>query len=50
MCIDVLSCALLGVLVEEGYYAAECIRRSSMCSNIDMSIAYMGWEVLVNPT
>ena len=32
----------------EGYYAAECIRRSSMRRNIDMPIADMVWEVLYN--
>ncbi|MBQ2364310.1 MAG: NAD(P)H-dependent glycerol-3-phosphate dehydrogenase [Alistipes sp.] len=35
-------------MVAEGYYAAECIRRSSMHRNIDMPIADMVWEVLYN--
>jgi glycerol-3-phosphate dehydrogenase (NAD(P)+) len=35
-------------MVAEGYYAAECIRRSSMRRNIDMPIADMVWEVLYN--
>lgn len=35
-------------MVAEGYYAAECIRRSSMCRNIEMPIADMVWEVLYN--
>ena len=33
-------------MVAEGYYAAECIRRSSMRRNIDMPIADKVWEVL----
>lgn len=37
-------------MVAEGYYAAECIRRSSMRRNIDMPIADMVWEVLYNNT
>ena len=35
-------------MVAEGYYAAECIRRSSMRSNVEMPIADMVWEVLYN--
>jgi glycerol-3-phosphate dehydrogenase (NAD(P)+) len=35
-------------MVAEGYYAAECIRRSSMRRNIEMPIADMVWEVLYN--
>lgn len=35
-------------MVAEGYYAAECIRRSSISRNIDMPIADMVWEVLYN--
>ena len=35
-------------MVAEGYYAAECIRRSSMRRSIDMPIADMVWEVLYN--
>lgn len=35
-------------MVAEGYYAAECIRRSSMRHNIEMPIADMVWEVLYN--
>ena len=35
-------------MVAEGYYAAECIRQSSMRRNIDMPIADMVWEVLYN--
>ena len=35
-------------MVAEGYYAAECNRRSSMRRNIDMPIADMVWEVLYN--
>ena len=35
-------------MVAEGYYAAECIRRSSMRRSIDMPIAGMVWEVLYN--
>lgn len=35
-------------MVAEGYYAAECIRRSSMHQNIEMPIADMVWEVLYN--
>ena len=35
-------------MVAEGYYAAECIRRSSMRRNIVMPIADMVWEVLYN--
>ena len=35
-------------MVAEGYYAAECIRRSSMRCNVDMPIADMVWEVLYN--
>lgn len=35
-------------MIAEGYYAAECIRRSSMRRNIDMPIADMVWEVLYN--
>jgi glycerol-3-phosphate dehydrogenase (NAD(P)+) len=35
-------------MVAEGYYAAECIRRSSMRRNVDMPIADMVWEVLYN--
>lgn len=35
-------------MVAEGYYAAECIRRSSMRRNIDMPIADMVWEVMYN--
>ena len=35
-------------MVAEGYYAAECIRRSSLRRNIDMPIADMVWEVLYN--
>ena len=35
-------------MVAEGYYAAECIRRSSMGRNIEMPIADMVWEVLYN--
>lgn len=35
-------------MVAEGYYAAECIRRSSMRCNADMPIADMVWEVLYN--
>ena len=37
-------------MVAEGYYAAECIRQSSMRRNIDMPIADMVWEVLYNNT
>ena len=37
-------------MIAEGYYAAECIRRSSMRRNIDMPIADMVWEVLYNNT
>ena len=33
-------------MIAEGYYAAECIRRSSMRRNIDMPIADKVWEVL----
>ena len=33
-------------MVAEGYYAAECIRRSSMRRNIEMPIADKVWEVL----
>ena len=33
-------------MVAEGYYAADCIRQSSMRRNIDMPIADMVWEVL----
>ena len=35
-------------MVAEGYYAAECIRRSSMRRNVEMPIADMVWEVLYN--
>jgi glycerol-3-phosphate dehydrogenase (NAD(P)+) len=35
-------------MVAEGYYAAECIRRSSMRRSIYMPIADMVWEVLYN--
>ena len=35
-------------MVAEGYYAAECIRRSSMHTGVDMPIADMVWEVLYN--
>ena len=35
-------------MVAEGYYAAECIRRSSMHVGVDMPIADMVWEVLYN--
>lgn len=35
-------------MIAEGYYAAECIRRSSMRRNIEMPIADMVWEVLYN--
>ena len=35
-------------MVAEGYYAAECIRRSSMRKSINMPIADMVWEVLYN--
>jgi glycerol-3-phosphate dehydrogenase (NAD(P)+) len=33
-------------MIAEGYYAAECVRRSSMRRNIDMPIADKVWEVL----
>ena len=33
-------------MVAEGYYAADCIRQSSMRRNIDMPIADKVWEVL----
>ena len=35
-------------MIAEGYYAAECIRRSSMRRNIEMPIADMVWSVLYN--
>jgi glycerol-3-phosphate dehydrogenase (NAD(P)+) len=35
-------------MVAEGYYAAECIRLSSMRRNIEMPIADMVWSVLYN--
>jgi glycerol-3-phosphate dehydrogenase (NAD(P)+) len=33
-------------MIAEGYYAADCIRQSSMRRNIDMPIADKVWEVL----
>ena len=33
-------------MVAEGYYAADCIRQSSMRRGIDMPIADKVWEVL----
>lgn len=35
-------------MIAEGYYAAECIRRSSMHTGVEMPIADMVWEVLYN--
>ena len=35
-------------MIAEGYYAAECIRRSSMRRNIEKPIADMVWSVLYN--
>lgn len=37
-------------MVAEGYYAADCIRQSSMRRNIDMPIADMVWSVLYQNT
>ena len=38
--------ALNEMTIAEGYYAADCIRQSSMRRNIDMPIADKVWEVL----
>ena len=39
---------MLETIDKAGYYAAECIRRSSMRRNIEMPIADIVWEVLYN--